>query len=79
MNFILCNEKCKHQKEGYCSLEGSAKITNAVTSSKSGCCYYEGIHANANANANANEIGEKSSNSNTDANINPNSNIESKS
>lgn len=43
MNFILCNEKCKHQKEGYCGLEGSAKITNAVTSSRSGCCYYEGI------------------------------------
>lgn len=73
MNFILCNEKCKHQKEGYCSLEGSAKITNAVTSSKSGCCYYEGVIANANAS----EIVEKSSNSNTDANINPNSNIES--
>lgn len=42
MNFILCNEKCKHQKDGYCGLEGQAKITNAVTSSgESGCCYYE--------------------------------------
>ncbi|NLJ17108.1 MAG: hypothetical protein GX346_08250 [Clostridiales bacterium] len=40
MNFILCNEKCKHQKDGYCSLEGSAMITNAVTSSAN-CCYFE--------------------------------------
>ena len=64
MNFILCNEKCKHQKDGYCSLEGSAKITNAVTSSKSGCCYYE-------------ENGKKISDTMVD--VNSNSNIESKS
>lgn len=71
MNFILCNEKCKHQKEGYCSLEGSAKITNAVTSSKSGCCYYEGVVDIANG------ISNKSSD--TVAKVDTNSNIESKS
>ncbi len=38
MNLILCNEKCRYQKEGYCGLEGSAKITNALTSP---CCYFD--------------------------------------
>jgi hypothetical protein len=32
MNFILCNEKCRHQKDGYCSLEGAAQVTNALAS-----------------------------------------------
>jgi len=38
MNMIICNEKCRHQKEGYCNLTGSAQITNALASP---CCYYE--------------------------------------
>ena len=38
MNMIICNEKCRHQKEGYCALTGKAQITNALASP---CCYYE--------------------------------------
>ncbi|MCL1867038.1 MAG: hypothetical protein FWF82_06480 [Oscillospiraceae bacterium] len=38
MNMIICNEKCRHQKEGYCGLNGTAQITNALASP---CCYYE--------------------------------------
>ena len=38
MNMIICNEKCRHQKEGYCALNGTAQITNALASP---CCYYE--------------------------------------
>lgn len=38
MNFIVCSRSCRHQKDGYCCLEGKAVITNAVTSP---CCYYE--------------------------------------
>ncbi|MCL2108454.1 MAG: hypothetical protein FWH20_03800 [Oscillospiraceae bacterium] len=38
MNLIICNESCRHQKEGYCGLEGSSQITNALASP---CCYYE--------------------------------------
>jgi|GEM_PF-866455 len=38
MNMIICNEKCLHQKEGYCALTGVAQITNALSSP---CCYYE--------------------------------------
>jgi len=44
MNMIICNEKCRHQKEGYCVLTGMAQITNALASP---CCYFE---SNANAN-----------------------------
>ncbi|MCL2036048.1 MAG: hypothetical protein FWG83_01505 [Oscillospiraceae bacterium] len=39
MNMIICNEKCRHQKDGYCGLNGVAQITNALASP---CCYYEG-------------------------------------
>ena len=39
MNMIICNEKCRHQKDGYCALTGMAQITNALASP---CCYYEG-------------------------------------
>lgn len=38
MNLIICNEKCRHMQDGYCCLEGSAQITNALASP---CCYYE--------------------------------------
>lgn len=38
MNFIVCSRSCRHQKDGYCCLEGKAVITNAVASP---CCYYE--------------------------------------
>lgn len=38
MNLIICNEKCRHMKDGYCCLEGSARITNALASP---CCYYD--------------------------------------
>jgi hypothetical protein len=38
MNMIICNEKCRHQQEGYCGLTGTAQITNALASP---CCYYE--------------------------------------
>lgn len=38
MNFIVCSRSCRHQRDGYCCLEGKAVITNAVTSP---CCYYE--------------------------------------
>ncbi len=38
MNFIVCGRNCRHQRDGYCCLEGKAVITNAVTSP---CCYYE--------------------------------------
>jgi hypothetical protein len=38
MNLIICNEGCRHQKDGYCCLEGSSQITNALASP---CCYYE--------------------------------------
>ncbi|MCL1823585.1 MAG: hypothetical protein FWG44_05220 [Oscillospiraceae bacterium] len=38
MNLIICNEKCRHQTDGYCCLEGSSQITNALASP---CCYYE--------------------------------------
>lgn len=38
MNMIICNEKCRHQKDGYCALTGMAQITNALSSP---CCYYE--------------------------------------
>ncbi|MCL2696905.1 MAG: hypothetical protein FWE74_02350 [Oscillospiraceae bacterium] len=38
MNLIICNETCRHQQDGYCCLEGSSQITNALASP---CCYYE--------------------------------------
>ncbi|MCL2019689.1 MAG: hypothetical protein FWG70_08025 [Oscillospiraceae bacterium] len=38
MNLIICNEGCRHQRDGYCCLEGSSQITNALASP---CCYYE--------------------------------------
>jgi hypothetical protein len=44
MNWILCNEGCKHQKNGYCCLEGASKITNSLTSSP--CCYFEANEGN---------------------------------
>lgn len=28
MNLILCAKKCVYQKEGYCTLEGPANLTN---------------------------------------------------
>jgi hypothetical protein len=43
MNLIICNESCRHQKDGYCCLEGSSQITNALASP---CCYYEGTIIN---------------------------------
>ena len=41
LNFIICGENCRHQCDGYCTLEGMAEITNAVTSS---CCYFEDVN-----------------------------------
>jgi len=38
MNMIICNEKCRHQNDGYCCLTGNAQITNALASP---CCYFE--------------------------------------
>ncbi len=38
MNMIVCGSDCRYQKDGYCTLEGRAVITNAVSSP---CCYYE--------------------------------------
>lgn len=37
MNLILCNENCKHQKDGYCALEAPG----TVHMSSSNCCYFE--------------------------------------
>lgn len=39
MNLIFCNEKCRHQQEGCCQLDGGSQITNG----SSACCYYAGI------------------------------------
>jgi len=49
MNLIICNERCRHQKEGYCSLEGSSQITNALASP---CCYYEETSKNEQGTVN---------------------------
>jgi len=49
MNMILCNEKCRHQNDGYCCLTGSAQITNALASP---CCYYEEIGEGEKKSAN---------------------------
>lgn len=38
MNMISCGERCRHQKNGYCMLDGRAKITD---SAESGCCYFQ--------------------------------------
>ena len=43
MNMIICNEKCRHQQDGYCGLTGMAQITNALASP---CCYYEASGSN---------------------------------
>lgn len=43
MNLILCSEPCCHQKDGYCRLEGNAKITNALASP---CCYFQSTDEN---------------------------------
>ncbi|GHU81480.1 hypothetical protein AGMMS50284_1390 [Clostridia bacterium] len=37
MTFIPCDCKCKHQKDGYCSLETASAATN---STKIGCAYF---------------------------------------
>ncbi len=37
MNMINCGERCLHQKNGYCMLDGRAKISD---SAGSGCCYF---------------------------------------
>lgn len=37
MNLIECDAECMHQKEGYCCLEHTSKVTN----SEGGCAYYE--------------------------------------
>ncbi|GHU46413.1 hypothetical protein FACS1894120_3200 [Clostridia bacterium] len=37
MNMIVCGEQCKHQREGYCCLEGESRITGAI---KSPCWYF---------------------------------------
>ena len=41
MNFIICSEKCRHQKDGYCTLEGAGEVTNALSSAD--CCYFRPI------------------------------------
>ncbi|MDR1753496.1 MAG: hypothetical protein LBR74_01125 [Eubacterium sp.] len=38
MNLIICNENCNNQRDGYCQMEGSALITNALASP---CCYFK--------------------------------------
>lgn len=38
MNMILCDENCRHQKDGYCCLEEWGKLTDALSSP---CCYFE--------------------------------------
>lgn len=38
MNFILCSENCKHQKDGYCCLEEYGQITDVTSST---CAYFD--------------------------------------
>lgn len=38
MNLILCSENCIHQRDGYCYLEDSGRITDALDSP---CCYFD--------------------------------------
>lgn len=40
MNMIICSENCKHQKDGYCCLEGEMYVTNALSSP---CRYYKKV------------------------------------
>ena len=39
MNFILCSENCKHQKDGYCCLDEYGKVTDVISSP---CVYFDG-------------------------------------
>ncbi len=39
MNFIMCAESCRWQRDGICTLEDITK----VTCSEKGCCYFEAI------------------------------------
>lgn len=38
MSLIVCDEACKHQKEGYCTLNHITRLTGEVTAK---CGYYE--------------------------------------
>ncbi|MDR2559252.1 MAG: hypothetical protein LBC86_06900 [Oscillospiraceae bacterium] len=54
MNLIICNESCRHQQDGYCCLEGSSQITNALASP---CCYYEETDKTSKGKMNDNNSG----------------------
>ena len=38
MNFILCSENCKHQKDGYCCLDEYGRVTDVISSP---CVYFD--------------------------------------
>ena len=38
MNIVVCNENCRHQKDGYCVLDD---LTHAEAAASSKCKYYE--------------------------------------
>lgn len=44
MSLINCNQKCKHQKEGYCSLKKANVVTNA-NGSDNNCLYFEKLES----------------------------------
>lgn len=43
MNLIVCDENCRHQKEGYCTLN---QITRLTGDTRAKCGYFEDIGNN---------------------------------
>ncbi len=37
MNLIRCSEKCIHQNEGWCTLEGAKKVLSPLKD----CCFFD--------------------------------------
>lgn len=44
MSLIMCDEKCKYQKEGYCYLDHTSEIKASNARIETGCAYFTDIN-----------------------------------
>jgi len=49
MNIITCDEECRHNKDGYCSLNHISRLTNTSALSGAKCGYFKAAPKTANA------------------------------
>lgn len=45
MNMIVCDQHCRHQEEGYCTLNQIARLSNDASTK---CGYFEALNVKAN-------------------------------